>query len=102
MKVSNYVVHYTKVLSEKTNKQVLKEFLSMLSQEVDTDSTEDYRDLVAQMKSVDTKLDIEEYAYKLFEILMHATGDDEAEDAFVHIVQDKGVYVLIATYIVFS
>lgn len=101
MKVSNYVVHYTKVLSEKTNEQVLKEFLNMLSQEVDEDSTEDYQDSVAQMKSVDTKLDIEEYAYKLFEILIHATGDDEVEDVFVHIVQDAGVYILIATYITY-
>ena len=100
MRVSDYVVHYTKVLSEKTNEQVLKGFLSMLSQEVDADSTEDYQDSVAQMKSVDTKLDIEEYAYKLFEILIDATGD-EAEDIFVHIVQDAGVYILIATYITY-
>ena len=102
MKVSNYVVHYTAVLSEKTNEQVLKEFLSTLSQEVNADSTGDYQDFVAQMKSVDTKLDIEEYTFKLLYILIHATGDDGAEDVFVDIVQDKGVYVLIATYIISS
>lgn len=102
MKVSNYIVHYTTVLSEKTNEQVLKEFLSTLSQEVNADSTESYQDSVSQMKSVDTKLDIAEYTYKLFDILIHATGDDGARDVFVDIVQDKGVYVLIATYIISS
>ena len=102
MSMQNYVVHYTRVLTEYTNEQVFKGFLDIAKDE-DTGLIVDLEQVKNEMQAVDNTSEILVYAEALLEVLINSMGlTEEVEDPRVNIDRYEDIWIMSITFIMFG
>ena len=102
MSMQNYVVHYTRVLTEYTNEQVFKGSLDIAKDE-DTGLIVDLEQVKNEMQAVDNTSEILVYAEALLEVLINSMGlTEEVEDPRVNIDRYEDIWIMSITFIMFG
>ena len=100
--MQNYVVHYTRVLTEYTNEQVFKGSLDIAKDE-DTGLIVDLEQVKNEMQAVDNTSEILVYAEALLEVLINSMGlTEEVEDPRVNIDRYEDIWIMSITFIMFG